>query len=177
MSFLSEPISLFTSRKQRAFAEFTGYIVFDETSTDKVTFTKHPVQQGASISDHAYKEPTELSMRIQFKDNGVALDELYKSLLDLQASRELVTVYTGKRVFNNMLISSLGNTTDKATENVLAINMTFNEILIVEVTSTKVPPRKSQANPAKTGATEKAGKKQSLLVKGRDAIGNLLGGG
>lgn len=175
MSFLSEPVSLFTSRRQRAFADFTGYIVFSESATDKLTVTKQPVQQGANINDHAYKEPTELNMSIQFSGTSQTLEEIYQELLTLQESRERFTVYTGKRVYESMLITSLGNTTDKQTENVLSINLSMTEIITVEVTPTRVPPRKKQASPGVTGATEKAGKKSALKVL-KEGVGSLLGG-
>jgi len=176
MNFLNDPISLFTTRKKRSFGKFNGFITPSESSVDKLTITKQPVQQGAMINDHAYKEPTELTMTIQFSRFSKPLEETYKELLELQSSREPFVVYTGKRVYNNMLIASLSNTTDKNTENVLAITLTLIEVLIVEVTPTSVPARSKQANSGKTGATEKSGKK-SALVSIKEGIGNLLGGG
>jgi hypothetical protein len=64
MSFLSEPITLLPIRPNRSIGGITGYITLVENATDKLTITKHPVQQGATITDHAYKEPSDLSVQI-----------------------------------------------------------------------------------------------------------------
>lgn len=169
-NFLAEPVRLFPIRPARAIGEITGYIVFDENTTDDLEITSHPVQQGAAITDHAFKKPVELSVRLQFGPHDKPLDEIYEDLLVIQASRDPFTVYTGKRTLYNMLIKSISQTTDKTTENVLAISLRLQEIIIVEVTPTSVPPRGKQKTPGGTGATEKAGKKSALLT-GAEAVG------
>lgn len=176
-NFLSEPISIFGINPRRAIGEFTGFITFDETGTDKVTLTKHPVQQGATISDHAYKEPTLLTMTIQYRAGffSDSLSDKYEEFLELQNTREPLTVYTGKRTYINMVLISVGNTTNKETENVLRLNLSFEEVILVEVTPTTVPARSRQRSPGVTGATEKAGKK-SALVTLKEGIGSLIGG-
>lgn len=175
MGFLSEPISIFTSRKKRSFSTFSGFIPIGEDTVDKLTITKQPVQQGGTINDHAFKEPTELVMRIQFDGSSQPLSQTYKELLDLQNSREPFTAITGKRTYEKMLIQTISQTTDQRTENVLAITLSLLEIITVEVVATNVPPRSKQKNSGKTGATEKAGKK-SALVSIKEGIGNLIGG-
>lgn len=175
MSFLSEPISLFPITPNRSIGEFTGHVTVDETATDKLTVTKHPVQQGAAIADHAFKEPTELSVKIVAGQNLKPLSEVYQDFLKLQSDRIPFEVVTGKRSYGNMVLLSISQTTDKITENVLALNLTFQEVIIVEVTSTKVPPRNRQGNAGATGATEKGGRKSALKIL-REGIGNLFGG-
>lgn len=174
-NFLAEPITILPIKPNRSIAEITGYITISELATDKLTITKHPVQQGAQISDHAYKEPTELNVSILAGSNVKPLDELYQDFLTLQSDRIPFQVITGKRSFSNMLITSIGNNTDKNTENVLSLQLSFQEIITVPVTVSKVPPRSNQRSAGTTGATEKAGKKSALKVL-KEGIGNLLGG-
>lgn len=134
-----------------------------------MTITKQPVQQGASITDHAYKEPTAFVTSILFRDNlASSLSEIYADLLELQSAREPLEIVTPKRIYKNMLISVLSQTTDKNTENCLAINISFQEVIIVKVTTVQVP-RTKQRNPGSTGATENAGRKSALSI--------LFGGG
>jgi hypothetical protein len=172
MSFLSTPISLFAT-KSRKIADLALQVVLSETTNDTLTITRQPVQQGASITDHAYKEPTTLSMAINLKDNiGESLSEIYTDLLELQESREPITVSTPKRIYSSMLISSIGLTTDARTENVLAINISFAQIIIVPVSTAQVP-RSKQRNPGATAKTEKAGKKSALLSL-KEGIGALV---
>lgn len=175
MSFLNEPISIFPIRPNRSIGMITGYLIIDEAGTDKLTVTKQTVQQGAMISDHAYKEPAELSMKIHMNDNEKPLSEIYDEILKLQSDRIPFSVVTGKRTYYNMVLSVIGQTTDKYTENILALNLTLQEVLIVEVTPTSVPARRRQSNPGATGATEKGGKKSFLKVA-KEGVAGLLGG-
>jgi hypothetical protein len=173
LSFLSVPISIFSVRPTRKIGEISANVVIDETTNDTLTITKQPVQQGASITDHAYKEPTVFSTQILFKDNPAkSLSKIYQDLLDLQSSRVPFTIVTPKRIYYNMLISSIGMTTDKGTENALKISLSCQEIIIVSVTTTQVP-RTKQKNPGTTGKTENVGKK-SALATGFDAFSGLL---
>jgi len=163
MSFLNTPISIFAS-KQRQLGSIKIDVIISETTNDTLTITKQPVQQGASITDHAYKEPTAFACEARWKDNiGVSLSKVYQNLLDLQNSRTPFTIVTPKRIYNNMLINVLTQTTDKSTENCLAIQLTATEVIIVPVTTTQVP-RSQQKNPGKTGATQNAGKKSALAT-------------
>lgn len=43
---------------------------FEETSTDMVTVTDHPVEAGAQISDHAYYRPAELRMHCGWSNSS-----------------------------------------------------------------------------------------------------------
>lgn len=164
MSFLSTPISIFAVRPTRRFGEISANVVVEESTNDTLTITKQPVQQGASISDHAYKEPTVFNSTMYFRDNPEkSLSKVYQDLLDLQVSRVPFDIVTPKRIYRNMLIAGLSQTTDKTTENVLKISMSFQEVIIVSVSTTTVPRRKQKF--AKTTAkTEPAGKKSAFVV-------------
>jgi hypothetical protein len=182
MSFLSQPISLIPVKPLRKIGEITVNVILNESTNDTLTITKQPVQQGASITDHAYKEPTVLSMSAYFQDNSFSvgaifggaggLAKIYQDLLDLQESRVPFDVITPKRIYRQMLMATLGCTTDKNTENILAITMSFQEIIIVSVSTTTVP-RIKQKRPGTTGATENAGKKSALLSI-KEGIGALF---
>lgn len=179
MSFLSEPITLQSLfGKDRSFGPITVNVVVSETTNDTLTITKQPVQEGASITDHAYKEPTVFSMQILFRDNlSKSLSKIYQDLLNLQNDRAPFAVITPKRIYKSMLISTLGMTTDKSTENCLSISVSFQEVIIVSVVTTKVP-RARQKDPGTTGATQTAGKKSAalLFVQGIGALFGFGGG-
>lgn len=209
MGFFDIPAIGFTTGTSRKIDVIQGFITLSESTNDTLQITKHPVQQGATITDHSFIMPTSLSMNIQFKPSltddlltggisgaiggvlGAASNALgdvfgvtggsagplakaYKKLLELQASRLPFKITTPKRIYNSMLIASLGLTTDKRTENVLSISATFEEIIIVQVTTTNVP-RIRQKKPQKTAKTEKTGNK-SVIVTGVDGIRALRGG-
>jgi hypothetical protein len=83
---------------------------------------------------------------------GDKISDVYQQLLDLQAKREKFSVVTGKRVYDNMLLKSLRVTTDRETENVLMVEATFREIIIVSTQTATLPPLTAQLNPADTAS-------------------------
>ncbi len=177
MSLLN-PLTKAAVIPRRAIGPFTATVTVEEIASDDLEITQHPVQQGAAITDHAYVKPATLSIKIMFSDADTPLAETYAKLLKLQASREPFDVVTGKRAYKNMLFKSLGQTNDAQTENILSISAELQEIFIVQVETTSVPPRRNQANPGKTGATENAGQKsaQPAPEKNRSALRTLSGG-
>lgn len=162
---------------KRAIGAFSATVTIEEVASDDLEITQHPVQQGATITDHAYLKPATVSIKIMFSDTDAPLAETYAKLRKLQASREPFDVVTGKRAYKNMLFKSLGQTNDAQTENVLSISAELQEIFIVQVETTTVPPRARQANPGKTGATENAGQKsaQPAPERNRSALRTLAG--
>ena len=171
MSFLSLPLIDIFLKPTRKIATIAIQVVVDESTTDTLTITKQPVQQGASITDHAYLEPTIFSHTIYFTSgasilgfgSGTGLDQIYKQLLELQASAIPFDIVTPKRIYHNMLMASLSQTTDKLTENCLAIHASYQQINIVPILATTVP-RINQKNPGSTAATQNGGSKSALAT-------------
>lgn len=143
-----------------------------EQGTDNYTATRHPVEQGASITDHVYREPAQLVMEIGFSNSSSQANgsesyvvDTYNDLLAMQADRSLLKVVTGKRTYENMIITSLGVKTDQETETTLLCNVTMTELIIVTTQVTSVPSTDKQANPAQTGAVEQRGTIQTVAAK------------
>jgi len=144
-------------------------VVIEEAHTDTLTITDHPVEQGAEVSDHAFKNPAELSMRIGWSASSLALGgvisgivngsllktkiktvrDVYEELLKLQASRKTFDVSTGKRLYKSMLIRSISTVTDQSTENALIVTVVLREIIIVQTKAAKLKAA-NQASPDKT---------------------------
>jgi len=167
MTWLSQLYTKATFRPVRTIGGFTATLTVEEVASDDLTMTEHPVMDGAAITDHAYLNPTRLAIRAQWDEvgAGMPLDELYTKLRNLQASRVPFDVVTGKRIYRNMLFKSLGVTDDAMTDNILSINAQLQEIIIVQIQTTTVPPRSQQKEPGRTGSTDKAGKKKAQEVK------------
>lgn len=141
-------------------------IVIEENTVDSWEVTAHPVQQGASISDHKYRKPISLKMSMMYQGGSASeLGLVYQKLLDLQASVDLFDVMTPKRIYSNMEIISLSCTTDQRTENVLSITGEFREVVIVDVVVSNVPARAKHKNAKKTGGTSKTGAKTAKDTK------------
>ena len=154
-----QPVTIRTARR---IADIEATVTIEEAGTDELEVTQHPVQRGADITDHAYVKPADLNLRVMFaKTEDQSLEDIYQDLLDLQALREPFEIVTGKRIYSDMLFKTIAVTTDKVTEQVLAVQCSFKQVILVDVVLTTVPPRAKQANPGKTGGTEKAGAKQA----------------
>lgn len=172
-----------TFRAKRSLNDFTAQVTIEEVHTDELEITEHPVEKGASITDHAFKRPARLVLSLGWSNSktylGLAKDVLglltgnqledvravYAKLLTLQEKREPFTVTTGKRTYENMLFASLATTTDQKSEESLFVTATLQQIITVQTQTTTVPPSENQASPQKTADTTKAGTKQPVAAK------------
>lgn len=136
-------------------------IVIEEKHTDDLEITDHPIEIGAAITDHAFKHPAELNIQIGFSNSPIVLSSddkysdpfdvkvQYKELLRLQEQRVLLTVQTGKRSYDNMLIKSMVTTTDNKTESSLFVMLSLKQVILVN-TRTVMLKKEVQASPKQT---------------------------
>jgi hypothetical protein len=154
-------------------------VVLEESGEDVLRTTDHPVEQGSNVTDHAYKMPAEVQVRAGWSFAGQGanpggvlgalsailpvgsdpsyLSTLYAQLLDVQAQRYLVTLVTGKRTYNNMLLTHLSQRTDEKTENTLMIVANFREIIFAQTQVVSIPDASVMKNPQINQATTDAG--------------------
>jgi hypothetical protein len=139
-------------------------VTIREVGTDRQTITKHPVEYGAAITDHAYQEPPDLMLTQGYSDVGLfegAIIDFYGALLALQASRVPFNVYTGKRVYSNMMFSSIAIQTDEKTENVLMVQASLTNIILVSLGTSVLPATASnQGSPQDNGPPVNNGQQQ-----------------
>lgn len=174
-------------------------VVVSEKHSDILEITEHPVDKQTaegtgSVSDHAYRRPSEVTMEVGFAGGGSLLDfadttsvglttpinpmspkDVYAALIQMQQNRELLDVATGKRTYNNMLIRSLEVTTDKTTENVLSATLTLREVILTSASTIQVD-KSAMATGANTSPVLNTGTKtpvpadSSLLRKSYDFV-------
>lgn len=125
------------------FGRFIFDAVFNTQHDANVTPTQHPVQTGASIADHAFINPDEVSVEIGMTDvvTGVGADHsvnAYNQLRAIMARREPVTLITRLYTYTNMLITAISAPDDYTTQNALKAQIYFQKINIVKVATVKV---------------------------------------
>jgi hypothetical protein len=184
--------------QNRSIAGIFPDVTIEENHLDELEITNHPVEQGATISDHAFKRPVEVVMRVGWSpsraigSSGDILGDLasrvtdvtgrgyiqdaYNQLLDLQEALEPFDVVTGKRNYSNMLLQGLSVTTDKTSENMLMVEARFREVIIVQTQVTTLPPIANQAIPQQTGAIVNQGTQQPQPVN-KSILSQIFGGG
>ncbi len=224
-----------TSQKAfRALGPLFANVTIEERHEDDLEITDHPVETGATITDHAFKRPAELIVHAAWSNSpnqipgflgGVAgalvnlqtgqlqdqltspgakgiggsllapsvnllttavnkqvnaffaaensgagvgtntVQDIYQQLLSLQSSVTLMTIYTGNRKYDNMLLKQIRVTTDVKTENSLDAVLTFRQVILVDTATIIVPADPtSQASPSKTAATVNFGTQQITAI-------------
>lgn len=139
-------------------------VTVSEEHNDELEITSHPVETGAQISDHSYKRPSSVVVRVGWSNSSEQaagdsdyVKTTYKKLLDLQNGRQPITVVTGKRTYKNMLIRSLAMSTDQTTENALMVTARCEEVILVSTSTTTVPANDKQKSPQSTGGEQTRG--------------------
>lgn len=173
---------------QRSIGPFVAQVTLEETHTDELVITDHPVETGAVISDHAYMRPSEVMIRCGWSDSpggsasgilgevGGELSsltslvsgsgmgqprEMYQNMLELQKSRIPFEIQTGKRVYENMLVRSIRLKTDRESEGVAIVEVLCREVLLVSTQVVSVgAPAEEQEIPGQTAPTAEKGTKQ-----------------
>lgn len=181
--------SLLLSGRGRTIMGLFADVTVEEKHKDELKITEHPTEAGAAISDHAYKEPPEVMMKVGWSEsagtlNGflgntvlggnTSLTIVYQTLLQLQDQALPLIISTGKRLYTNMLIKSLACTTELQTENVLMIDITFKKVIMVS-TQTAFIAIENQASPDATAGVADGGTVQPKEVS-ESLIGQFVGG-
>lgn len=161
------PLDPFTIIPQRHIGPFVAQATIEEDHRDDLIITRHPVEQGAAITDHVYKAPAEVVITAGWTPadpNGGGdesyLTALYGQLLQLQASGVRFDIVTGKRVYTDMLFRELAVKTDQKTENTLWLRAVCQQIIIVSTQTFTVPPAANQADPSKNAPVVNTGGQQ-----------------
>lgn len=180
-------------KPKRSLGPFTAQVTLEETHNDDLEITEHPVEQGARMTDHSFMRPASLILHLGWSNSQSAaglisgltsivndtirgvqsmitgnspnqVKEVYSKLLELQKKREPFDVFTGKRVYNNMLIKSLSVSTDAKTEHSLLVTAHLQQILIVTTrTLTVTAPPDRQRYQEVTDKYANGGNKQLMV--------------
>lgn len=155
-------------------------VILSEVHDDDVTVTQHPVDTGAAISDHAIVQPASVTCVFGWSDSSRALNsvldgsilkgmqtskDVYDKLVELKNSRALLRLSTGKRSYENVLITKLKVSTTVDTESAAIIEITFQEVFVVEAQTVSLASIK-QANPQKTASKTTGGSRSAVPVDG-----------
>lgn len=183
------------SQQSRKIGTLVPSVVVSEKHSDALEITTHPVEIRAPVSDHAFKQPSDVVMELGFAGGGSLLNgintgaiglslglspqDTYKQILALQSTRQPFDVITGKRTYSNMLIRAIEVTTDKTSENVLMCVLTLHEVLITQTETVTVADKSNMTQGVSTSAVQNTGTKSltqpisSLLSSANSALGGV----
>lgn len=136
-----------------SYGRFVFDAVFGTDHSANLTVTQHPVQSGASISDHAYMEPDEVSIEIGMSDAAIGAPggdgrsvNAFTQLRAIMEKREPVTLVTRLKTYPNMLITSMSAPDDYKTMHALRASIYFQQINIVSVSTVTVQEMVTSSN-------------------------------
>jgi len=140
-----------------------------------VTFTKHPVEQGAPVSDHARPEQWKVTLDCLASrtpiDQGYAdADQLWAKLKALQGTPALVDVLTIGHFYKNMGVTNVGRGVDVKTANGLQFTLTLEQVRIVRNKTTRTVRTKDP----KGQSAKKKGAVDAKPVDNRTTAAKLL---
>ena len=168
---------------RRSIGGIVAQVTIEEREHDELFITEHPIEQGAPINDHAFKRPSEVNIRAGWSagnagDLSANGNGVYGLLLSWQAALNPFDLYTGKRVYHNMLIQSIVVTTNKESEFALMADITCRQVIIVRTQTAQdaiSSDTTSQKEPEKTATSDDKGTADPRNVGSGDS--DLLAGG
>ncbi|TXH35307.1 MAG: hypothetical protein E6Q98_16070 [Rhodospirillaceae bacterium] len=148
----------------RKLGPLIAQVTIEESHHDELFITQHPVEAGAEITDHAVRRPAELILELGWSNSSedAAADQnfvrnVYQALLDVQVSRQLIEIITGKRNYKNMLVASTSTVTNRKTEYTLLARVRCREVILARTQTVRVPSNSVMAKPQVTGTTQNQG--------------------
>ncbi len=149
----------------------------EEHHSDRLQVTQHPVELGAMISDHAFMQPFGVSVKYAWSDSSTGVFEssqaIYQALQTLQQSREPFTMFTGKRVYESMVLTELEVTTDQHSENILMVEAHCQTVIIVSTSAASIAPASTQSMPGQTAGPTNLGQQQALPVSAPPSLAGI----
>jgi hypothetical protein len=150
--------------RPRSIGGFIADVTVEERADDEVEMTQIPIETGAAITDHAFKRPSRLLIRAGWSNSSArafgnpAYDILiYNAFLFLQQSLIPFQVITGKRVYNDMLVRRISQTTNEMTENALMLTIECQQVLFVTTQTVNLAPASQLKNQAANAPTNPVG--------------------
>lgn len=145
------PINLFKGLKRGFGVNDSKYsltfdLILDESYSFSNTVTKHPVQNGAIITDHVQNMlrscaftglVSNYSLKSPFLDRNRAQDA-YDTLKTIWKNKELVTISIGLEILENWLISDLSTARSSKDGESLSFTINFTEARIVKLRQVNV---------------------------------------
>jgi hypothetical protein len=124
-------------------------VIIRESHSSSLGITQIPVEEGAKITDHAYKEPKQLEL--DFADEGAA--STWAALVRFQEKREPFDMITGLFRYKNMLIKELRAERDESTFRIVKGTALLQEIILVKTAKTAGEKSDNTGKPKDDGKT------------------------
>lgn len=101
----------------------------DARVMEKASLMKHPLETGASITDHIVIHPTEIE--ISFIVVGSAFDSVYQQISQLFRAGTLLSIQTKTDIYRSQVIAELPHEESAKVADGIAIKIKFSEAIMI----------------------------------------------
>lgn len=142
--------------RTQTIGDIRPHILIRDQARFKNEITRHPVQTGSPISDHVYRQPTQLALRLAWSpstpgtDSPTIVQDMYAKLIALKDSGEVFPIVTSKMTYKDMMVEELVQVTDEDSYYALIADVDFLSINYVNTQTLILPPSFVMAYPALT---------------------------
>jgi hypothetical protein len=176
-------------RTKRSIGSIELDAILSEAHSNRVSLSTNPIELGAEVTDNATIEPKRLKLVAQVTDTPLGLASIgqiidsvtglfgsatsknltrsasaYNAMVQLMELREPLQIQTKLKLYENMIITDLSTSQDKNTANVVLMNITLDEALIVESEVIKLNPEQLLAGSPRQQASsaDRKGREEAL---------------
>lgn len=169
---------LLFSRTDSQILQLFGVIdaIPEETHQVSVGTSDYPIETGATLTDHAFIKPTQLTLTGYISDLLVGKfstlitpfrdSEGWERILLQTQKRNLVSVVTLLTTYNNMIITDVSTSKDSSTGRSLIFRMQLKQALIANTQLTKLPKDQVTGAAANKTGLINGGSKQAITGTG-----------
>lgn len=118
----------------------------------------HPLEDGATITDHAVSLPTEIELSLMLTD----IAGNYAQLQGMYRRRELLTVQTRTGSYARMLIQAMPHDEDPGVIDSVPMAVRLRQVTLVEAQFQALPPRRVER--ARDASTSRRGEQTTTTV-------------
>lgn len=132
---------------------FSGARPIKVTVTEIAKVMEHPIETGATITDHRVIQPVEIEMSMII--TGAEYRSVYQQIRQIYQNATLLTVQTRTASYTDMLLNGIPHEEDPDYFDAIAIILKLKEVLFVTAQFGTLPPskvaNKSQASTVQQG--------------------------
>ena len=117
-------------------------VVMEERPVFALEITSNPVETGASVTDHAFSKPEELTLQIVREQPA----ETWAALKRIAKARTPITVVTGLDVYRDRFIAEVAPSRTAGSARVFAGSVVLKEVIFAESAAVAVSRRPGRAS-------------------------------
>lgn len=142
---------------------------------ETVKLMKHPVELGAEITDHRVIEPIQIQLSMILTPE--TLTDTYDRIRVLKTFNQTVQVQTKTNYYPSMMLSAMPHKEDTEHFDTITIQLSFEEVRFVKVSTSPLPVVNSGNKNAHTSSTTDAAKTTEKTTKSSAAYSLIYGKG